>query len=220
MINYVKKEKNMKSIELTFKQALIGFMLPIITLLVIVLNGINLIIALLTAIIILSIFGLVMGFGMEDIQKALTQGVARIFSAVEIMLLVGILIGVWMSSGSVPSMLYYGLKIITPMFFLPISFILCALTSLVTGTSWGTAGTVGLALIGVAAGMGIPLPWAAGAIISGAHVGDKLSPLSDTTLLASASTGTRIFDHIISMFYTTIPISIICIFIYIYNYRF
>ena len=102
----------------------------------------------------------------------------------------------------------------SPAVFLPVAFILCGLTSLATGTSWGTAGTMGVALMGVAYGMGMPLPLAAGCIVSGAHIGDKLSPLSDTTLLASASTGTDLFDHIISMLYTTVPASIICLVAY------
>ena len=111
-------------------------------------------------------------------------------------------------------MLYYGINLIHPKLFLPIAFIICIITSLVTGTSWGTAGTMGIALIGIAQGLGIPAPMAAGAIISGALVGDKLSPLSDTTLLAAATSRVKLFDHILSLCYVTLPVSIISIIVY------
>ena len=124
------------------------------------------------------------------------------------------LIGVWISAGSVQTMLYYGINLIHPKLFLPIAFIICIITSLVTGTSWGTAGTMGIALIGIAQGLGIPAPMAAGAIISGALVGDKLSPLSDTTLLAAATSRVKLFDHILSLCYVTLPVSIISIIVY------
>lgn len=207
-------EKVHESPQITLKKSLVGFLFPFFVVLILVLCGNDIIIALFLAIVVLAIWGLLSGFKWDIIQGGLIKGGTSVLGAVLVMIMVGMLIGVWMSCGSVPAMLYYGLKIIDPRFFLPISFIICVLTSIATGTSWGTAGTMGIALIGVAASMGIPLPLAAGAIISGAHVGDKLSPLSDTTLLASSSANVNLFDHITAMLYTTVPISLICLIIY------
>ena len=103
----------------------------------------------------------------------------------------------------VPTLLYYGLKIMHPKIFLPATLIICAITSLATGTSWGTAGTIGIALIGIGSGLGFPLPIVAGAVLSGAYFGDKMSPLSDTTNLAPAMVGTDLYTHIKHMTYTT-----------------
>ena len=203
-----------KQQELSLGKAIFGFVIPFGIVLVMVLSGIDVLAALLVATFSLLIYGLVIGFKWDYLEKSFTEGAAGMLGSMFVMLLVGIMIAVWIASGSVPALLYYGLKIINPQFFLPLAFLICVITSIATGTCWGTAGTMGIALMGVAAGMGIPLPLAAGAIISGAHVGDKLSPLSDTTLLASASTGTKLFDHITSMLYTTVPISIACIIIY------
>lgn len=207
-------EKKGTAPEMTFRKALFGFLIPLAIVLSIVLTGNDVFIALFLAMTVLIVYGLAIGFKFDFLLQAILDGASSIMGAVLIMLMVGMLVAVWMLCGSVPSMLYYGLKIINPQFFLPISFIICIITSTATGSSWGTAGTMGVALMGVAAGMGLPLPLAAGCIISGAHVGDKLSPLSDTTLLASASTGTKLFDHIASMLYTTVPGSILCLIIY------
>ena len=200
--------------KLTLAKAILGFLIPFAVVLTLVILGNDILIALIFAIFVLLIYGLVIGFKWDFLQEAILSGGKSVLGAVLVMMMVGMLIGVWMSCGSVPAMLYYGLKIINPSLFLPLAFVICMITSLATGTSWGTAGTMGVALIGVAAGMGIPLPLAAGAIVSGSHVGDKLSPLSDTTLLASASSGTNLFDHIVSMLYTTVPISILCLILY------
>ncbi|MGD8650069.1 MAG: Na+/H+ antiporter NhaC, partial [Desulfobacterales bacterium] len=106
-------------------------------------------------------------------------------------------------SGVVPTMLYYGLKILHPKIFLPAALIICSITALATGTSWGTTGTIGIALIGIGAGLGFPLPVVAGAVLSGAYFGDKMSPLSDTTNMAPAMVGTDLYTHIKHMSYTT-----------------
>ncbi|MCR1900108.1 Na+/H+ antiporter NhaC [Irregularibacter muris] len=202
------KTQNPK-VELTMKKALIGFLLPLATVLSLVISGVDIMIAMLAAIMVVAIFALVVGYKWEQVEQAVIEGGKSVLGAVMIMIMVGMLIGIWMSSGSVPSMLYYGLKLINPMLFLPITLIICVITSLATGTSWGTAGTMGVALIGVASGLGIPLPLVCGCILSGAVIGDKLSPLSETTLLASASSGTKLFDHIVSMLYTTVPLFLI-----------
>ncbi|VVO54275.1 Malate-2H(+)/Na(+)-lactate antiporter [Pseudomonas fluorescens] len=144
------------------------------------------------------------------------KGVMRVFPATFMMILVGIMIAVWIEAGSVPTLLYYGIKMINPTFFLPLTFIVCVLTCLTTGTSWGTAGTVGLALMGVSEGLGIPLPITAGAVISGALVGEKMSPISSTTILTAASTGTNLIDHILSMMNTTLPATVVSLVLFSY----
>lgn len=200
--------------ELKFNQALLGFVLPLIAVITTVLSGNNIVIALLAAIVVESVYCLLLGFKWEDIENGMMKGGQSMLGAVLIMILVGIMIAVWMASGTIPALLYYGMKIINPMWFLPITFVLCILTAIATGTSWGTAGTMGIALIGVASGMGIPLPMVCGCILSGALIGDKMSPLSDSVLLASASSETNIFDLIASMMYTTVPLGILCFIIY------
>lgn len=134
--------------------------------------------------------------------------------AIIILMIIGVLIGAWILSGTVPTMIYYGLKILSPGIFLVATCIICAIVSLATGSSWTTAGTVGIALIGVGVGLGIPTPMIAGAIISGAYFGDKMSPLSDTTNLAPAMAGSTLFDHIKHMFYTTTPSLIISLILF------
>lgn len=141
----------------------------------------------------------------KTIEKGIIQSISLAMQANIILLVVGALIGLWILSGIVPTMIYYGLKLIHPSVFLPVSCLVCAVVSLATGSSWSTSGTVGIALIGIGQALGIPLGMVAGAVISGSYFGDKMSPLSDTTNLASAMAGTELFTHIRHMFYTTIP---------------
>ncbi|MDR7869718.1 MAG: Na+/H+ antiporter NhaC [Tissierellaceae bacterium] len=143
-----------------------------------------------------SIMALRLGFSWTEIEESMKQGIYQALQAVIILTIIGVLVGVWIEAGVVPAMIYYGLSIISPSVYLPVTMIICSITSLATGTSWGTVGTVGIAMIGIASGLGIPLPIAAGAILSGAYFGDKLSPLSDTTNLAPAVSGTDVFTHI------------------------
>lgn len=145
-----------------------------------------------------------LGFTWNEIEKSMFDGIYQALQAVIILAIIGVLIGVWLLSGVVPSMIYYGLAILRPSIFLVASLLICSITSLATGTSWGTAGTIGIALMGIAKGLGIPAPVAAGAIISGAYFGDKMSPLSDTTNLAPAVSGTDVFTHVKAMLPTTI----------------
>jgi len=149
-----------------------------------------------------------------DIQKEMIRVVSDSLIAIIILLIIGSMIGVWMVSGTVPALIYYGLMFCTPDIMLPLTFVLCAIASLMTGTSFGTMSTMGLALVGVGIGLGMPPHVVAGAAVAGAYFGDKMSPISDTTLMASAMTKTPLYDHIFSMFYTTIPATIICIVIY------
>lgn len=139
---------------------------------------------------------LFLGYDWETIETAMKDGIYNALQAVIILAIVGILVGVWILGGVVPAMIYYGLKLLSPSIFLVAAMLICSITSLATGTAWGTLGTMGLALMGIAAGLDIPAPMAAGAIISGAYFGDKMSPLSDTTNLAPAMAGTDVFTHV------------------------
>lgn len=122
-----------------------------------------------------------------------------------ILLTVGMIAGSWMISGVVPTLIYYGVQILSPKFFLFCTCIICSFVSLLSGSSWTTIATIGVALMGIGQALGVSEAWTAGAIISGAYFGDKMSPLSDTTILASSSTGTDLFTHIRYMIRTTIP---------------
>ena len=131
-----------------------------------------------------------------------------------ILLCVGMLAGSWMISGVVPTLIYYGVQIMSPQFFLVSSCVICALVSLLSGSSWTTIATIGVALLGIGHALGVSEAWTAGAIISGAYFGDKMSPLSDTTILASSATGTDLFVHIRYMMFTTVPTILITIVIF------
>ncbi len=149
-----------------------------------------------------------------DIQKGLTGGIVTALPAILILMVVGLLIGVWIASGVVPVMIFYGLKILAPGYFLVATVLTCSLISLATGSSWSTAATVGLAMMGVGTALGFPPGMTAGAVISGSYFGDKMSPLSDTTNLAPAVAGTQLFTHIRHMVYTTVPALVISLIIF------
>jgi NhaC family Na+:H+ antiporter len=148
------------------------------------------------------------------LKKVLSRTSAGSMQAILILLVIGMLIGTWIAGGIVPALIYYGLMIMSPSVFLVATCLICAVVSLATGSSWTTAGTVGIALIGVGSGLGIPVEMAAGAIISGAYFGDKMSPLSDTTNLAPAMAGSTLFEHVGHMIKTTGPSLIIALIIY------
>ncbi len=159
-----------------------------------------------------SIIGLfVLKMDYKFIEEKIIHSIGLSMQANLILLVVGMLIGLWIFSGVVPAMIYYGVKLISPAWFLPITCIVCSIVSVATGSSWSTGGTVGIALIGIGKTIGIPEGMVAGAVISGAYFGDKLSPLSDTTNLAPAMAGTDLFTHVRYMLYTTIPSMIIAI---------
>lgn len=150
----------------------------------------------------------------KDYEIAITNNVAGVTTAIIILLIIGALSGMWMISGVVPTLIYYGIQIIHPDFFLTSTCIICALVSVMTGSSWTTIATIGIALLGIGKAQGFDEGWIAGAIISGAYFGDKISPLSDTTILASSVTDTPLFSHIRYMMVTTIPSLIITIIIF------
>lgn len=161
-----------------------------------------------------SLMGKLIGFRWSDLEAGLLDGIRVGLSSMIILMLVGMLIGTWILSGTVPVMVYLGLQTLSPAIFLVAALVICSVVSLATGTSWGTVGTVGLALIGIGDGLGIPLPLVAGAILSGAFFGDKMSPLSDTTNLASAVAGVSLFSHIRHMSTTTVPAMLIAAALY------
>jgi NhaC family Na+:H+ antiporter len=142
-------------------------------------------------------------------QAGVIDGVSKVGVALLILLLIGALVGVWIQGGVVPTLVYYGLRILSPTFFLPSAFLVCLLMSLAMGTSYGTIGTVGIALVGVSVALRVDVPVTAGAVLCGAYFGDKMSPLSDTTNIAAAVGEADVFRHIRSMMYTTIPAAII-----------
>jgi NhaC family Na+:H+ antiporter len=164
--------------------------------------------------IVTAVMAKVVGYKWKEVEAAMGQGVFRAMIGMFIFVMIGMIIGSWIEAGTVPALIYYGLELLSPRWFLPAGLLICSITSLVTGTSWGTAGTVGLALMGIGVGMGIPAPVVAGMILSGAYFGDKMSPVSDTTNLASLSAEARLYDHIGAMMYTAIPSYIIALILY------
>lgn len=141
----------------------------------------------------------------KNYEDAITKSIASVASPLLILLMIGALSGAWMTSGVVPTLIYYGMKIISPQVFLASTCAICALVSVMTGSSWTTVATIGIALMGIGRAQGFSEGWIAGAIISGAYFGDKISPLSDTTVLASGCAEVQLFDHIKYMLITTVP---------------
>lgn len=150
----------------------------------------------------------------KDYELAITNNIAGVATAIIILLIIGALSGAWMISGIVPTLIYYGMQIIHPDFFLASTCIICALISVMTGSSWTTIATIGIALMGIGKAQGFNEGWIAGAIISGAYFGDKISPLSETTILASSITDVPLFRHIRYMLITTTPSLIITLIIF------
>lgn len=146
-----------------------------------------------------------LGYGFDDLIECMKKPLGQSMSALIIFIFIGIIIASWICSGTVPALVVYGLQIMTPKIFLPTGFMLCCVTSFAIGTSWGTIGTMGIVMMGVGAGMGIPAPITAGMVLSGSFFGDKMSPMSDTTNLAPAAAGTTLHDHISSMWKVTAP---------------
>lgn len=149
-----------------------------------------------------------------DFEAAIAEKIAGISQALLVLLLIGALGGAWMVSGIVPTLIYYGMEIMNPQWFLVSSCFICAIVSVMTGSSWTTIATIGVALMGIGQALGFSEAWIAGAIISGAYFGDKISPLSDTTILASSNVGTPLSTHIRYMMYTTIPSFLITLMIF------
>lgn len=146
-----------------------------------------------------------LGYRYRDAKQLMNDGIAAAIGAIYIFMLIGVVIAALIESGTISGVVYYALFVVDPNWFLPACLLLCSFMSLATGTSWGTVGTAGVVLVGLGGILGLPIPIVAGSVISGAVFGDKMSPLSDTTILAATSAGTEIDKHIRAMFYTTGP---------------
>ena len=166
-------------------------------------------IVLLCALAVVCIASVPLGYSFMDLVDCMKKSLGQALAAMIIFIFIGIIISSLIFSGTVPALIYYGLQYIIPDYFLPIGLLLCSLTSISIGTSWGTVGTMGLAMMGIGAGMGIPAPLTAGMVISGAFFGDKMSSISDSTNLAPAAAGTTLYAHIGAMWKTTFPSYII-----------
>ena len=173
-------------------------------------------IALLFATFTAALIGLKNGYTWKKLEQAMIEGITLSLGAIIILLMVGALIGTWLLSGTVPTLIYYGLQIINPSWFYAASCLICGIVAMSIGSSWTTAATIGVALLGVATGIGLEQVVTAGAVISGAYFGDKLSPLSETTNLAPAVAGADLFEHIHHMLWTTVPSFIIALIIFIF----
>jgi len=218
---------NLKQVKVSLVQAI----LPIVVL--VILLGYNVYVygdnatsganqfALIFAGVIAAIIGFSKKVSYEAMLEAVVDNVKSTGSAIFILLMVGALAGTWLISGIIPTMIYYGLQILNPTFFLVAALVISAIISLATGSSWTTTATIGIALMGIGKAMGLPLGMIAGAVLSGAYFGDKMSPLSDTTNLAPAMAGTDVFTHVKYMAYTTIPTFIITFILFLilgFNY--
>lgn len=167
--------------------------------------GLRIELLLITAAIVTGLVAMRLGLTWDDMQAGIVESISRAMPAILIVIVVGALIASWIVAGTIPTIVLYGLDMISPRMFLLTAYLLCSLVSLVIGTSWGTIGTVGVALIGIAHGLDVSLPAAAGAIVAGAYFGDKLSPFSDTTNLAPIAARANLYDHIKHMLWTTTP---------------
>lgn len=162
-----------------------------------------------------AIIAIRLGYTWEELQKGIIEKIASALPATLILWSVGLLIGSWMFSGTVPMIIYYGVDLINPRFIYISAFLITAVLSTVTGTSWGSAGTIGVAIMGIAQGLGMSLPITAGAVVAGSYFGDKLSPFSDTTNLAPLAAGSELYEHIKHMLYTTVPAAIVSLAVYL-----
>lgn len=170
------------------------------------------------ATIIAGVQAILLGYSYDSIIEEISLKISKIWGALLILVIVGFMIGSWMIGGTIPMLIYYGLKLINPKYLALTAFLLTAIVSILTGTSWGSAGTIGVAFMGVAVGLDVNLAVIAGAVVSGAYFGDKLSPLSDTTNLASAVCEVNIYEHIANQMWTTGGSAIIAaIFYFIYG---
>ncbi|MDR0648990.1 MAG: Na+/H+ antiporter NhaC [Synergistaceae bacterium] len=206
-----------ESQKLTIGKALALFLLSILM----IFGGVlwvkaNSSIVLLTAGVVSSAICMAWGIKWKDLERDMLSNITSMLPAILILLSVGLMIGIWIACGTVPLMVYYGLKVLSPGLFLVVTLVVCTMMSVCMGTSWGTIGTVGVALMGISAGLEIPLAYTAGAIVTGAIFGDKLSPLSDTTVMSSAVSGVDIIDHIKYMLFTTIPPYLISMVLYLF----
>lgn len=176
----------------------------------------NVEILLIAAATVAAVIGLRLGYSYKEMEDGFIKSMMKGMPAMLIVIVVGTIIGSWIACGTIPMLIFYGLKLISAQYFLITASLVCSIISVVTGTSYGTVGTLGVAFMGVAHGLGIPLGQAAGAIVAGAYFGDKLSPFSDTTNLAPIAAGSNLYDHIKHMLWTTAPAWILGLVIYFF----
>ncbi|RCW54884.1 Na+/H+ antiporter NhaC [Halanaerobium sp. ST460_2HS_T2] len=158
--------------------------------------------------------GLYLGLSWNEIENGMINGIKNALGASLILIIIGMVIGSWILSGTIQTMVYYGLELLSPGIFLPAAFLLAAITSILIGSSFGTIATMGIVLLGVAEGLGVPKAITVGAIVSGAMLGDKISPMSDSTNLTAAMSSTGLFEHIKSMLYVSAPAALISLSLY------
>lgn len=185
--------------------AVVSFVVIIAVLVVLINMGVDTTMSVFIAALISAVIAFILRISWSETEKTLLRVVSDCIPTFLIVIMVGMLVGIWMAGGTVPALMYYGMKLISPKILVPLAFILCFLSSEFTGTSFGSVATMGLAMVGVASTTSIPLPLVIGAVVCGAWFGDKMSPLSDTTNLASGVSRVPLYTHIHSMMYTTIP---------------
>ena len=173
-------------------------------------------IPLLASAVVASIVAVYLGYTWKEIEEGIIKGISLAMQALLILLILGTIISTWLAAGIVPSMIYYGLDILSPALFLPLAAIICSVVSVASGNAWTAAGTIGIAVMGVGTVLGYNPALVAGAVISGCYFGDKISPLSETTNMAPGVTGVQLFEHIRHMLYTTLPALLISVLIYFF----
>ncbi|MCH4888327.1 Na+/H+ antiporter NhaC [Acidaminobacter sp. JC074] len=199
----------------TLWHALVPIIFLMVTLTYVIRNDGEVHIPLFLSAIVAAVFAMVvLKFSWVELEEGIVDVIKMSMGAIIILMIIGMVVGTWIASGIVPTMIYYGLKVLSPSIFLVATLIMCSIVSLATGSSWTTAATVGVALMGVGVGLDMNPAVVAGAIISGAYFGDKMSPLSDTTNLAPAVSGATLFDHIKHMIYTTGPSYVIALIVF------
>ena len=194
--------------------ALVSFLAIILVLIVMINMGVNTTLSVFAGVIIAVIATKLLNIPWSEVEQNIIKTAADCMPTFLIVIMVGMLVGIWMAGGTVPSLMYYGMQLISPKILVPLAFVLCGLTSEFTGTSFGSVATMGLAMVGIASTTSIPVPLVIGAVVSGAWFGDKMSPLSDTTNLASGVSKVPLYTHIHSMMYTTIPAAIVALILF------
>jgi NhaC family Na+:H+ antiporter len=203
-------------LSLTPVVVLVALLFPVVKLFgVDTLNGASQVVLLCSTAVCALISMIFCGTRWKEIEQAIVKNITNVATALLILLMIGALSATWMISGIIPTLIYYGMKLISPDYYLVSTCAICAIVSVITGSSWTTVATIGIALSGIGTVQGFSPAWIGGAIISGAYFGDKISPLSDTTILASAITDTPLFEHIRYLMITTIPSIVIALIIYL-----
>lgn len=191
--------------------AVISFLCIVLILVVLINAGVNTSLSIFIGAIVSCVIALALNITWEEIEETIKGVIADATPTFLIVIMVGVLVGIWMAGGTVPSLMYYGMKLISPKILVPLAFVLCCITSVFTGTSFGCIATMALAMVGVATTTDIPMALVIGACVCGAWFGDKMSPLSDTTNMASGVSKVGLYDHIGSMMYTTIPAALVAL---------